>query len=110
MLTWSQGRLENLDSESWQNFETRVTSGIDSIVSHAKKDDAILLTSSGGAISMAIKQIMGLSAEQMIDLNFQIKNSSFSSFEIKKDRLVLSGFNQTPHLELGKNKDLLTYA
>jgi broad specificity phosphatase PhoE len=107
---WSEGLIDNENMESWQHFHQRINNALEDICTVSEKTDTILVVSSGGAISMALKQVLQIDADKMIDLNFQIKNSSFSSMEIKKDRLVLSSFNQVPHLELKERQSLITYA
>ena len=110
MLAWSQGEVDIGESEKWSEFEARVSTAIEEINQTSKKHDTILLVSSGGAIAMALKQILGLSVEKMIDLNFQIKNTSVTNVEIKKDRLVLSGFNHTPHLDAPERRSKISFA
>lgn len=110
MFAWANNDLVGLVDEAWSDFEYRIETGLEAIRQQADRDDTVMLVSSGGAISMAIRKVMGLSVEQMIDINFQIKNASYASFDIKRDRMVLSGFNHTPHLELDEGKTLISYA
>lgn len=109
MLDWSVTSGTNDCSESWVDFEQRVSNSLKQIHRTASKNDNIVLVSSGGAISMALKWVLNLNAGQMIDINFQIRNSSITHLELKKDRIVLAGFNQLPHLETASNKHLITY-
>ena len=110
MHAWANGKLADDQMESWEDFSARILGALNDILSQTNKSDVVVITSSGGAISMALRHILDLNSDKLIDINFQIKNASFSSFEIKKDRFVLSSFNQTPHLELTENGSLVTYA
>jgi broad specificity phosphatase PhoE len=110
MLAWSEANDLIYGGESWAEFEHRVSTSLKQIHKSSDKDDTIVLVSSGGAISMALKYVLKLSASQMIDMNFQIRNSSITHLELKKDRIVLAGFNQLPHLETASNKHLISYA
>jgi broad specificity phosphatase PhoE len=110
MKAWSSGELDTDELETWDDFSCRISDGLQDISQQSNRNDVIMLASSGGAISMALRHVLGLSVETMIELNFQIKNTSYSSIEIKKDRLVLSSFNQTPHLEVLNDEGMITYA
>ncbi|PCJ32972.1 MAG: histidine phosphatase [Alphaproteobacteria bacterium] len=105
---WSENRLAGDLPESWENFKTRVTDAL----SHIQKNISgkCLVVSSGGAISMALGQILDLKAQKIIDLNLQIKNSSFSHIYLGHDRMHLSSFNNIPHLDRQDRLDAITFS
>lgn len=96
-------------AESWQQFHDRVA---DSMTAIRQTEDAerILVISSGGAIAMALSQILECSVEALINMNMQIKNTGVSHLYATRNRLVLSSFNNAPHLERIDRSDALTYA
>jgi len=109
MLAWSNGELIAPLPESWEGFENRVNKAmLFSKSLHSQKN--ILVVSSGGAISMALKQILKLENSTMIDLNLQTRNTSMSEIFFKQDQGHLCSFNATPHLETIERREFITYA
>lgn len=109
MLAWQKREISPSNMETWLDFEERVAAALD-VLNKLERNDNALVVSSGGAISMAISLIYGLNAGQMIDLNLEIKNTSLSTFNIKKNRIVLSSFNTSPHIDVVSSPELVTYA
>jgi len=111
MLAWSCNELdtENQTLESWEHFSQRITRAI-----HSSQDDATdrptIIVSSGGAIAMLLKQILEINAKTMINLNFQIRNTSFTEVLMKPHKQSLVAFNQVNHLSHKEYRDMLTYA
>ncbi len=110
MLAWSNDELEDIDEgfESWKIFSERVSRAIGNTSPHPEKPT--LVVSSGGAIAMLLMQILQAPPKVMIDLNFQIRNTSFTEIITKPHKKNLVAFNQIHHLsETGKSQ-LITFA
>lgn len=105
---WSENRLAGDLPESWENFKARVADAFNQIQENAR--GKCLVVSSGGAISIALGQILDLKAQKIIDLNLQIKNSSFSHIYLGHDRMHLSSFNNIPHLDRQDRLDAITFS
>ncbi len=105
---WSENRLAGDLPESWENFKSRVTDTLSQI--QESIGGTCLVVSSGGAISMALGQILDLKPQKVIDLNLQIKNSSFSHIHLGHDRMHLSSFNNIPHLDRLDRLDAITFS
>lgn len=110
MLDWAAGRLpdEHLE-ETWQQFEQRVGQA----VAHVRENfhsERVLIVSSGGAIAMLLSLVLGFGAEQVVNLNLQIKNTSFSHFYFNPKQVRLSNFNNVPHLDHPERVDAVTYS
>jgi broad specificity phosphatase PhoE len=115
MQAWAEGTLfasgpegAYVLAESWQQFHDRVAAALAAIRAHDA--DRILVISSGGAIAMALSQILECSVEALINMNMQIKNTGVSHLYSSRNKLVLSSFNNAPHLERLDRSDALTYA
>jgi broad specificity phosphatase PhoE len=109
MTEWSKNTLSNTLPETWSEFENRVQNAM--IFSKAKTTEGpILVISSGGAISMALKNILKLDNATMIDLNLQTRNTSVSEIYFNTTHDQLCSFNNTPHLETKDRMDSITYA
>ncbi|MCF6215748.1 MAG: histidine phosphatase family protein [Emcibacter sp.] len=105
---WSENKLAGDLPESWDNFKSRVADAFNQIQENTR--GKCLVVSSGGAISMALGQILDLKAQKIIDLNLQIKNSSFSHIYLGHDRMHLSSFNNIPHLDRQDRLDAITFS
>lgn len=109
MQAWAEDRLETGLPERWRQFEERVEGGLDSITRQPDENGRILLVSSGGAISMALRQILEAPASTMVHLNLQLRNSSVSHLFFNGRSLHLSGFNHVPHLDHPDRVESITY-
>jgi broad specificity phosphatase PhoE len=110
MGAWSEDLLhENSLDESWSDFRIRVQRALHAVC-HKNSDKPILIVSSGGAISMLLSLVLGLDAKQVIELNMQIRNSSFSHFYFNKNTIRLSSFNNIPHLDRLDRLDSITFS
>ena len=109
ILAWSAGELHtNTDDngpsiagqhglESWPDFNDRVADAMKAIVS-SESDENVLVVSSGGAMALAVSQILGCDVETMIDLNMQTRNTGFHQLFFNQRGFQLSSFNALPHL------------
>jgi broad specificity phosphatase PhoE len=110
MVAWSQGQLAPDDlSESWGGFRQRVADGLTQI-SQNKADKPLLLVTSGGVIAMIMSIVLGLDARQVVELNLQIRNSSFSQFYFNQHSMRLCSFNNVTHLDTTERLGAITYS
>ena len=109
MLSWSQDELDHtLLDETWNAFEGRVSEILRTLQhSDAKR---ILVVSSGGAIAMMLKQILGYSDAMVINMNLQIRNASFSQCFANAKGIHLNNFNSVPHLDVLDRLHAITYS
>ena len=110
MLAWSNDELNNEKGgfESWEDFSTRITRAIASV--SGDPDRPTLVVSSGGAISMLLMQILDVSPKTMIDMNFQIRNTSFTEIISRPHKKTLVAFNQINHLIENRDDTMITFA
>jgi len=92
---WQKGEIEN-PPESFENFETRVTEALTEISAGA--GPAIVVTS-GGLISMVMRQAMGLDIPSMARIALAIMNTSMHRLFPIGTHLSPVLFNAVPHLE-----------
>lgn len=123
LKAWSQQQLQGPLPESWQQFSDRVQSAVDYVAQSADSDPSkrhgtpnrndrpkVLVISSGGAISMIMKQALDLTEDHMISLNLQIINTSYCKLLKTTSRTQLLSFNNIPHLELNGREHSITYS
>lgn len=107
ILDWQKGGLAGA-YESWSDFMTRVEAALDfAIDTDARR---VLVVSSGGPIGQLTARSLSAPDPMMMELNLQVKNTSFTKFIFSKGRVFLQGFNATPHLDVAENAHLLTYS
>ena len=109
MLSWISGRYPAPGVETWQAFNRRVRDGVAEIIRDAGRKKRVLVCTSGGPISVLMQMALGLSDEETIQLGWQIRNASVSTFKYNDTRLTLTSFNTVGHLEFQNEPNLITY-
>jgi len=105
---WAEDKLTGDLPENWSDFKARVKNALQHI--QEKSHGTCLVVSSGGPISMALGHILELPSQKVIDLNLQIKNSSFSHIFLGKGHMHLSNFNNIPHLDRQDRQEAITFS
>ena len=105
VLEW-QRDAELGTEESWQNFCDRT----EGAMSFATKTEArrVLVVSSGGVIGQVVRAVLQAPPPMMMELNLQVRNSSFTRLVFSSQRRMLHVFNAAPHLDAAP--DLTSYA
>lgn len=94
MDLWRTDRIKAAP-ERFGDFEDRARSSMQDILSHGGR--ALVITS-GGFISMVLRNVLGLEISPMTHLMFQIRNSAVTEFEYVHGHKMLASFNAIPHL------------
>ena len=115
MHTWSRDELHashNDNSshslERWQQFHDRVHNSLHSLTA-LESGETVLVVSSGGAMAMAVSQILGCGVDTLIDLNMQTRNTGILHFHFSQRGFQLTTFNALPHLQRRDRLHALTY-
>jgi broad specificity phosphatase PhoE len=109
LLAWAENRLQAVLPERWEHFDTRVRKGLSSLTSQAAEGSRILLVSSGGAISTALRHVLEAPSSTMVQMNLQLRNSSVSHLFFNSKNIHFSGFNHVPHLDRPDRAGAVTY-
>ncbi|MBN8432019.1 histidine phosphatase family protein [Microbulbifer salipaludis] len=107
MHAWSAGEIEG--TESWQQFEQRIEEVL-GVLAAGAKGGRTLVVSSGGAIAMMVRQILGAPSHSVTQLNMQIKNTAVSHFFAGRSGMTLHSFNHVPHLDNRERRTFITYS
>jgi broad specificity phosphatase PhoE len=94
---WTQGRIESGEYESWEDFKSRARVAYDLILASAK-DGTVAVYTSGGLIASILGLVLDLKDDKVVDINWQIRNTSITELKLSSGRLLLREFNATPHL------------
>ncbi len=109
LKSWACGELDASPDENFTEFEERIARALKESTA-SSSGQTVIVVSSGGAISAAIKQILRLDVDALIDLNLQTRNTGLSEIYYKEDRRYLSAFNGVPHLEAADKRAYITSA
>ena len=90
----------------WKDFRENVRNGLKIILKNTETNQNIGAFTSGGTISSITAESLNIKDDLKIaNLNFSIRNTSFTSFFYYKQNFDLLSFNELPHLK----KDLITF-
>lgn len=106
---WVAGTYESQGIETFRDYHARVVEGLARVARNAEARDKIAIFTSGGVVSMAMKEALDLSDKEAMRLGWWVKNTAVTVLAYKKDRFNLISFNSLAHLELENRSDLLTY-
>jgi len=116
MQAWARDELHTArDSahpavlESWQEFHDRVKAGLLQLQA-SEQEENVLVVSSGGAMAMALAQILGCGVDTLINLNMQTRNTGIHHFHFNQRSFQLAAFNALPHLQQKNRLHALTYS
>lgn len=104
-MRWIAGEIDSGPYEPWDEFQVRVRATLSSLFAELKTGQSLALITSGGVIATGIGMALGMSDEKIMELNWQIRNTSISVVQHSKGRLFLRDYNWVPHLK----KEQITY-
>lgn len=95
LTSWAADRIEG--AETWAEFGARIRAAMAEL--SRAGTGRVIAASSGGAIAMAVAEVLGIGPEGMISLNLQIRNTAITRLVFTKRAVYLNMFNAIPHLE-----------
>lgn len=109
MNRWVSGTCDMPGVVTWRNFTERVIKGVRQIMQAQGAKKRLAVFTSGGPISVVVKEALNLTDKSTMVLSWQIMNASITRFKYNTRGLALAGFNDIAHLELEHDASLLTY-
>lgn len=109
MRRWITGRYDCRPAETWREFQGRVNDGLTLVQKDRQGGRQVLLFTSGGPISAVMRRALHLGDEDALQITWMLKNASLSSFFYSGQKISLSTFNSTAHLEEQGEPGLITY-
>ena len=94
---WSHDELDLSEKgfESYDNFRERVRLAKSKVSSLMNENRNTMVVSSGGAITGVYAECHPLSVDEIMKLNFKIKNASITLFKKENDTFTLDTFNRS---------------
>jgi broad specificity phosphatase PhoE len=109
MHRWVSGHYPILGEETWEAFSTRVNDGLRDIITPMQSSRNVAVFTSGGPIAVILKQLLQLSNETTLALNWQIANCSVTKLHYNGRRTSLAFFNNYTHLQSSRHENWVTY-
>ncbi len=109
LTQWMAGSVQPEGMPTYADWLAGITGALDHVREHHHTKN-VLIVSSGGPISTAVGQVLGMSAEATIELNLRIRNSSVTEFAFTPKRHMLVTYNTLPHLDHPDQASWITYA
>lgn len=109
MQRWATESDDIPEHLRWSTFTQTVNAGLQRVLDNAAANDHIGIFTSGGTITAFLHLLTGIIPSKAFDLNWHIVNTSLSRLKFRDDSVVLTSFNSHAHLDLLKNKELITY-
>jgi broad specificity phosphatase PhoE len=109
LAQWMAGAANPVGMPSYRDFVAGVAGALDHVRANHYGQNVLIVTS-GGPISTAVGQVLGLGAQATIELNLRIRNSSITEFAFTPKRHMLVSFNAIPHLEHPDLSQWITYS
>lgn len=104
---WMADELDGPIPERWADFYHRVKEAM--AFATQTEAEKVLVVSSGGPIGTIASQVM-LSPPQIgMELNLQVRNSSFCHYFFNQQSMRLATFNSIPHLDWPDRLNAITY-
>ncbi len=104
MRAWHAAEIQG--DESFAAFEARI---VDILTEAATEGRRTLCVTSAGVIGMALRHVLDLDPHRLSMVLLPIRNTSVHQFHIRRDQMIMSGFNAVPHLERADRKHALTH-
>jgi broad specificity phosphatase PhoE len=115
MIAWSRGELHAADQdtdnpslETWDQFHDRVYQAMQQLIAR-EQDETVLAVSSGGAMAMALSQVLNCGVDTLINLNMQTRNTGVHHLFYNQRGFQLAGFNALTHLQRADRLNALSY-
>ena len=102
MARWVRGELHVPGVETWQEFRLRARRGLDTLIAAGTGGRQIAVFTSTGPVAVALDLAFGLDDERLMEMSWQVRNTSVSEFLFAPPRFSLSVFNALPHLPPGE--------
>lgn len=95
---WARSELAVESAERWSEFRERVTLALARAMRVETAGCRVAAFSSGGAIGVAIGQVLGVDSEKALELGWTLNNCGVTELLFSGQRVSLSRFNVLSHL------------
>ncbi|MSP23594.1 MAG: histidine phosphatase family protein [Myxococcales bacterium] len=94
---WARGELPVAGLEPYEPFASRVRTALHTVMKTERRGRRVLIVTSGGPITVALRLALGLDAPRSIELLSSIANASLTELRYTEDAITLESFNRHSH-------------
>jgi len=109
MTMWASGKYDMKGVSTWNEFTDGVNRAINEIMIKHSGGKNVAVFTSGGPISVVVQRVLDLTPQKAMDIRDMIVNTSITRFRYSQERIMISSFNEYPHLEESDDKNIITY-
>ena len=106
VAVWVSGEYDAGGLEPWKAFRDRVRGALRTMTANAGRGQHIAVFTSGGPVGVSVQTVLEAPDIKAMELNWRVRNASFTEFTFGNGRISLDRFNAVPHLA---DPALLTY-
>ncbi len=108
LARWRDHEADSDNFESWNTFKSRGWNTLQALSHNGTHDTEFVFFTSGGVIATILSTVLDLDFEHTVDAIWRIRNSSITTFQVKKGTARLVDFNTIPHLQEQRKPHLIT--
>jgi broad specificity phosphatase PhoE len=102
---WATGALDVGELETFAAFSARVVRGLDAVMSREGRGRQVLVVTSGGPISIAVRGCLDLGEEATLKVALALANASTTEIKWRSGETTLFSYNHIHYLP----RELVTY-
>jgi len=104
---WISGDYDHDYRQTWPRFRWQVLQSLESLI-RTHPEQSILLITSGGPIIAMFQAMTGATDERAFEAGLSLLNCGLTRVQASDQAMRLLSFNSAPHLEIQRDKDLIT--
>ena len=108
MARWTGGECDADYRESWPAFRSRCVAALQHVAARLPHGTTALVFTSGGTLAALCQELLGLSVEAALRMNWRFANAGISKLAAGRDGPRLLSLNEHGHFE-GAHSHLLTF-
>ena len=93
---WTEGHLDDLETERWSEFEARVTASFTALCEG--RGQTTLAITSVGPLALMLREALASPTMRAFECAWRARNACLTRFLAGPPGVTLDGFNLTPHL------------
>jgi broad specificity phosphatase PhoE len=105
---WIGSKHDTEYVESWQGYKKRIQRALASLVADLQGPEKVAVFTSGGPIALLSQHILGVPAENLMQLNWTLLNCGVSKLITTRSGVILSSLNEHSAFE-GEHQHLISY-
>lgn len=107
---WMAGENDADYVESWTDYSSRVHGALQSTIELSNSHKNIAVFTSGGPISLVSQHLLGVPAENIMQMNWTLMNCAVTKVVTTNSRTFIASLNEHTHFEGAENKRFVTYS